>query len=277
MKNIWIIIKYTFREALAKKIMITFLILSALTVVGFGLAFSLMGDAAGIAGINVSNQTTAQSASETISAGVRFLEYGFVATLFVIGLFLSIFSTAGLVPDLLKKGNIDLFLSKPISKFELLSGKFLGGLAIVFVNIVFLVGSIWLMVGLKFSFWETSFLLSIFSITFVFATLYALMTLLAVLTKSPVLPTIISFLIVIVLNPLLTMRTMLYDLTDSSVVKGIFETFYYLIPQANEIVTISQDSILGKADIVYTPIYTTAALLIVYLSLSFFFFKKKDF
>jgi hypothetical protein len=133
------------------------------------------------------------------------------------------------------------------------------------------------MVGLKFSFWETSFLLSIASITFVFATLYALMTLLGILTKSPVLPIIISFLIVIVLNPLLAMRSMLYDLTDSSVVKGIFETFYYLIPQANEIVTISQDSIMGKADIVYTPIYTTAALMIVYLSLSFFFFKKKDF
>jgi len=277
MKNIWIIIKYTFREALAKKIMITFLILSALTIISFGLAFSLMGDATGIAGIDMTNQTTEQSAAEIISTGVRFLEYGFVATLFVIGLFLSIFSTAGLVPDLLKKGNIDLFLSKPISKFELLGGKYLGGLAIVFVNIVFLVGSIWLMVGLKFSFWETSFLLSIGSITFVFATLYALMTLLGILTKSPVLPIIISFLIVIVLNPLLTMRSMLYDLTDSSVVKGIFETFYYLIPQANEIVSISQDSIMGKADIVYTPIYTTAALMIVYLSLSFFFFKKKDF
>ena len=57
MKNIWIIIKYTFREALAKKIMITFLILSALTIIGFGLAFSLMGDSVDAAALNITGET----------------------------------------------------------------------------------------------------------------------------------------------------------------------------------------------------------------------------
>lgn len=277
MKNIIMIIKYTFREVLAKKIMITYLIISALAIVGTALGFYAMGDNSGIANIKVTEKTiNSEINREMIIAGIKFLEVSVTMTLFLIGLFLSIFSTAGLIPDLLKKGNIDLFLSKPISKFQLMVGKYLGAVLIVFINIVFLVGSIWFLIGMKFSYWDTSFLFSIFTITFVYAAIYALMTLIAVLTKSSVLPMIISFLIIIVVNPILNTRENLYGLFDNSIFEYMLDGLYYLIPQSTDIVKISQDSILG-AEIIITPIFTTACLLIVYFSLSIYFFKKKDF
>ncbi|MCK5740993.1 MAG: ABC transporter permease subunit, partial [Chlorobi bacterium] len=258
-------------------IMITFLILSALTIIGFGLAFSLMGDSVDAAALNITGETPQNISDDVKTAGLRMLEFSFASTLYVIGLFFAIFSTAGLIPDMLKKGNIDLFLSKPISKFELLTGKYLGALAVVFVNIVFLVGSIWLMVGLKFSFWEPSFLFTIAAIMYVFAAIYALITLTGILTKSSVLPTIISFLIIIIVNPMLGSRESIYQLTDSVIVKGILETLYYIMPQAQKIIGILQSSILGKTNLDFTPILTTGALLIAYLGLSYFVFKKKDF
>ena len=75
MKNIIMIIKYTFREVLAKKIMITYLIISALAIVGTALGFYAMGDNSGIANIKVTEKTiNSEINREMIIAGIKFLE-----------------------------------------------------------------------------------------------------------------------------------------------------------------------------------------------------------
>lgn len=273
MKNIIMLIKFTFREMLAKKIMITILILSVLTVIAFALAFYSMGEVPGITNNKI---LSAEIKRDMIIEAVKMLEYGVSVTLFIMGLFVSIFATAGLVPDLLKKGNIDLFLSKPISKFQLLTGKYIGAVSVVFLNIVFLIGSIWFMIGLKFAYWDISFLYSIFSITFVFAAIYALMTLISILTNSSVLSMIISFLIIIVINPLLGTREDLFRVIDNSFVEKLIDGFYYIIPQSSEIIGITQESIMGN-EMIYAPLFSTGILLIIYYALSIYFFQKKDF
>lgn len=277
MKNIIMLIKYTFREVLAKKIMITFFIVSALTVAGFALSFYMMGETTNIANIKVTGKTMdVEINREMVIAGVKLLEFGITMTLFIIGLFVSIFATAGLIPDLLKKGNIDLFLSKPISKFQLLTGKYIGAVSVVFLNIIFLIGSIWFMIGLKFAYWDISFLYSVFSITFVFAAIYALMTLISILTNSSVLSMIVSFLIIIVINPLLGTREDLFRVIDNPFVEKLIDGFYYMIPQSSEIIGITQESIMGN-EIIYAPLFSTGILLIVYYAMSIYFFQKKDF
>ncbi|MBM4068348.1 MAG: ABC transporter permease [Planctomycetes bacterium] len=98
----------------------------------------------------------------------------------------SVIITAFFIPNMLRKGTVDLLLAKPISRWSLLGYKYLGGLFFIFLNTAFAVVGIWAALGLRSGIWANSFLLMIFVITFFFAILYAVSTLFAVMTRSAV-------------------------------------------------------------------------------------------
>jgi ABC-type transport system involved in multi-copper enzyme maturation permease subunit len=93
--------------------------------------------------------------------------------------------TASFIPNLLRKGSVDLLISKPIHRTSLLLYKYVGGLSFMFLNTVFVVIGIWLVLGLRSNLWAPAFLLSIVILTFQFALYYAVSTLFGVLTRSP--------------------------------------------------------------------------------------------
>jgi len=99
-------------------------------------------------------------------------------------LLIAVIITAGFIPNLLRKGSVDLYISKPIGKMELIIYKYFGGLLFVLILMTAMVGSIWLTLGLRTGLWGTGFLWLIPLITFYFAVLYAVSTLAAVLTRS---------------------------------------------------------------------------------------------
>jgi ABC-type transport system involved in multi-copper enzyme maturation permease subunit len=99
---------------------------------------------------------------------------------------LSTIVTAFFIPNMLRKGTIDLLLVKPIHRWTLFIYKFIGGLSFMFINTVVVVVGIWLVMGLRSHLWGTNFLLTIFIWTFEFAIFYAVSTLFGVLTRSPI-------------------------------------------------------------------------------------------
>ncbi len=101
-------------------------------------------------------------------------------------LLISTIITAFFIPNMLRKGTVDLLLVKPISRPVLLLHKYIGGLIFIFLNTVVAVVGIWLVLGLRTNMWGTGFLLSIFVLTFQFALYYAVSTLFAVLSRSPI-------------------------------------------------------------------------------------------
>lgn len=102
--------------------------------------------------------------------------------------------TAGFIPNMLRKGAIDLLLTKPMSRPLILLYKYLGGLLFVFILTTFTVGGVWLAIGVRTGIWAPGLLYSIFGITFYFAILYACSTLVGVLTRN----TIVSIVVTIV-------------------------------------------------------------------------------
>jgi len=94
--------------------------------------------------------------------------------------------TAGFVPNLLRKGNIDLWLTKPISRVLILIYKYLGGLMFVFLLTSWTICGIWLAIGLRTGIWNTGLLTCVFGVTFYFAILYACSTLFGVLTRNAI-------------------------------------------------------------------------------------------
>jgi hypothetical protein len=94
--------------------------------------------------------------------------------------------TAFFIPSMLRKGTIDMLVSKPIHRATLLVYKFLGGLTFMFVITVVVVVGVWIVLGLRSGLWAPGFLLSIFILTFQFSIFYAVSTLFGVLTRSPI-------------------------------------------------------------------------------------------
>ena len=103
-----------------------------------------------------------------------------------IAVLVSIVITAFFIPNMLRKGSIDLLLVKPINRFALLIYKYIGGLTFIFLNTAVAVGGVWLAIGLRSGIWAVSFLETILVLTFFFAILYSASTLFGVVTRSPI-------------------------------------------------------------------------------------------
>jgi len=205
---------------------------------------------------------------------IRFFVSEFYGQQFI-GLFVSIFTTSGLITNLLKKGSIDLFLSKPVSRIHLIMGKYVGGILIVLLNVSYLIVGIWMLTALKFGYWDASILYSILTITFVFAVLYALMAFVGILTKSPVLPMILSYAIYIVLSPLIYQRVTFSFAPDY--VKDLLETLHYIIPNTSEILEETTKLVLQSGGFDFEPFIISFVFMIVFLGGALYAFEKKDF
>lgn len=273
MNNIIEITKQTIREAFARKIFIMFAGVSSLVLILFAITFAAVGmdDLSG--SIQVQSNRDTGIMYEVVGAIKLFI----VVPLFGGGLFLSIFSASSFIPNMLEKGNIDVLLSKPISRSQIIFGKFIGGTGVVFVNIAYLVLGIWLLIGLKFSVWDASFLLSIFTITFAFAVLYSLIILIGIISQSSILAMMLSYLIFFILSPILDIRDKIMMLSDSKVLEIVLVGFYYIVPKTSELGTITSNIAVGGGIYDYQPIFTSAVFLILSLALSIIIFSKKDY
>jgi ABC-type transport system involved in multi-copper enzyme maturation permease subunit len=100
--------------------------------------------------------------------------------------------TAFFIPNMLRKGTIDMLLVKPIHRPTLLIYKYIGGLAFVLLNSTIAIGGTWLVLGLRSGIWAPGFLLTILSLTFFFAILYSVSALLAVLTRSAIVAILVT-------------------------------------------------------------------------------------
>ncbi len=273
MNNIWIMTWYTLREAMARKVFISFLIISALVLI-----FMLV-----IFGSNTSIDIVAGMKNAKLNLPmeqiVSQLELLIISPLTGLCILLSIFASASFIPIMLEKGNIDILLSKPVSRDQLLLGKFFGGLLVVLLNIAFLVLGVWLIISIKFSFWNLSFLWTILLVTFTFAILYSLIVLISVITKGSTFGMMVAYLIYLILSPVLHLANNNIDMfTSSTVVKSVVKIFYYIIPQTSEVSgTITRNLALGNAVDSYQPIWISLIFLVLTMGIAISVFRKKDF
>ena len=109
-------------------------------------------------------------------------------------LLLSIIVTAFFIPNMLRKGTVDMLISKPMHRTTLLLYKFIGGLTFMVINTVVIIGGLYLALGVRTGVWMSGLLLCIGVFTFQFAIFYALSTFAAVTTRSAVVAILLSIL-----------------------------------------------------------------------------------
>lgn len=273
MNNIWITAYYTLREALARKVFIFFLGLSALVILLSAIIINIIGDAAVMSGYDLAKEKVIV---KEIATSIQLM---IITPLTSFCILLSIFSSASFVPIMLEKGNIDLLLSKPVSRIQLLLGKYFGGLVVVFINVAFLIIGVWFVISLRFSYFDFTFLSIIFPITFTFAVLYSLIVLFGIITQSSVLGMMIAYFIFLILSPLSYLsKTQFKEHIGSEFLRSLIDAVYYIVPKTSELMgTITVNLASGKGIVDYQPLLTSFAFLIIILSYSTFLFNKKDF
>ncbi len=271
MKNIWIMTWYTLREAMARKVFMFFLTISAVVIIIAALVLGL-SDKASLS-VNVSG------ANMQFANPINFIEMMIISPLSGLCLLLAIFASASFVPIMLEKGNIDLLLSKPVSRDQLLWGKYFGGILVVLINIAFLVIGVWAIISIKFSYWDFSFLLIILVITFTFAVLYSIIVLLGVLSKGSTLGMMVAYFIYIILSPLLFIaKDKLLIYMQSDFLKSLIKGIYYVVPKTHELMEqVMKQLASGNGIDNYQPILTSLAFLILTMGITISIFRKKDF
>ena len=101
-------------------------------------------------------------------------------------LVLAIISTAGIFPDFLSGGSIDLFISKPIGRLRLFITKYFTGMLFAFLQVsIFSVVAFFVM-GMRGKMWEPRLFLAIPIVLCLFSYLYAISVLLGVITRSTI-------------------------------------------------------------------------------------------
>lgn len=99
------------------------------------------------------------------------------------GTLLALVWTAGFMPEFLQPANATVILSKPIPRWVLLLGKYLGVLAFAGFQVTVFIFGTWLAIGLSTGFWVNSYLLGIPLLLLQFAAVYSFSVLLAVCTR----------------------------------------------------------------------------------------------
>src|SRR5437764_13211608 len=172
------------REAAARWTLIAYFLLSSLFILIFASAINLDIVDGALAGAKLFGKEVEMSNTISIEKLVLGFESGFSAVLYFLCTFLAIFATAHLVPRMQEKGTIDLYLSRPVSRVKLLLSRYVAGLILAGSNIVYLIGSIWLIVMWKTHIVHPRFFLAGAVILLMIATLLAFAFVVGVITSS---------------------------------------------------------------------------------------------
>lgn len=181
----WAIFYDAYRSLNARRLFWVVLILSGL-VVG---TFALVGiDERGIsiAGWVLPVPITSQEFPPDVFYKGLFVTLGISMWLAWIGNVLALISTAGIFPDLLASGAIDLVVSKPLGRLRLFLTQYAAGLLFVTLQVSLFCGVSFLVIGLRGGVWEPGLFVAVPIVVCYFSYLFSICSLLGVVTRSTV-------------------------------------------------------------------------------------------
>jgi len=285
MKVLWANIEDVMREAAARWTLIAYFLLSTIFILIFASAINLDIVDGALAGAKLFGKEVTMPADHQISIEKLVLgfESGFSPVLYFLCTFLAIFATAHLVPRMQEKGTIDLYLSRPVSRVKLLLSRYVAGLILAGTNIVYLIGSIWLIVMWKTHVVHPRFFLAGAVILLMIATLLAFAFVVGVITSSTAVSIMTSYGLFF-FGVMLAAHDRLAAAVSKEWQASLINRLYWIIPKSAE---------LGEAVVAYVsgnqvpqpiaaalspmPFVTTAIFGFICLILASWLFQRKEF
>jgi len=269
-----ILIRDTFREASARWVFWGLFGLSTALILFF--LFLMRIDVVEGAQATISLFGYATGKTVNVAKLVRQVHAGVASFLYSVAMFLAVFASAGLAPTALQRGRIELLLSKPVTRIHLLLARYAGNLLVVTLNVCYLVVGIWLIFGWKAGVWYASFLWAMLTTTFMFAVLLTVVVLVAVLTESEALATMIPFTLMI-LSPILAQHQIMVKLLNSEWSRNVWMGFYYVLPKFFDVGRINMNLVMGREVGSLAPVWSSVAFAGVILALAVYSLQKRNY
>ena len=275
--KILVLIADTLRELSGKAMLIILISVSTLFLLGSLLAFSARETPEGVILSFFGREAGAAVPPDQVALFVDGIQSGLVSGLLTGVVLFGVFATAGVVPALLEKGVADLYLSKPLSRWELLGGKYLGAVAAVFICALYFIGALFLVFGLRAGVWNVNLLLAMLGVLLVFAAIHAIVVFIGVLSGSTALSILGAYFYLFVLANVLNGReATLYIFSSNEIFRSSVDGLYYLFPQIpgmrDEIV-----KFVGRGEARWEPFVQSAASGLAILFGAALIFRRKDF
>ena len=214
--------------------------------------------------------------AETLLEGLVFAAEAFVAgAAYWVGILLALFATGGLVASLLERGQVDLLLSKPLGRAQILGGRLLGVGVMMLALLTYLLGAVWLVMSIKTGVWNPRFLLAIGVVFAMFAVVYGVVTLVSVWTESAALGFIATlallFTSLVLAIPRLSMQV-------RAPWRQLIEGLHAVVPQFPGVgVHVVPQLATGSPVTTWVPFMTALAFGLALYAAAFALFRRKDF
>ena len=264
----------TFREALARKIFWALFGLSTAMILFFLFLLKIDVVQGAMATVSLFGQTNRKMTD--VGRLVRQVHGGIATFLYTWGMALAVFASSGLVPTVLEPGRIELLLSKPIRRYQILLGRYVGNLAVVALNVAYLIVGVWLVFGAKTGVWSPNFLYAIATTVFIFAVLLSVVLLTGVLFESAAVSTMVTIGLGLV-SPILAQHTIAEKLLSSEWSRWLWRALYETLPKVFDVGRITLNLVRGDRVESLMPLATSGLFAVAMLSLALYIFSKKDF
>lgn len=197
--------------------------------------------------------------------------------LFYPSIIIGVFVTASIIPTMLERGLIELYLSKPISRLTLLGSKLLGGIVLYGGLMSTILIAVWCVVGIYSGVWNPDFLLLIPTTIFCFAAVFCFTSLMALLTRSAAVGIMVVYVMLALSALLYSRESTFYTFITSDFGRSIVDAFYWVFPHIEGMLDNLSLFLNGESTDPFIPIAQICAFLVVNLASCLLVFKRKEF
>lgn len=265
----------TFQESFRNKTFLFFFITSSIVIGIIALALNMDIVNGVMAGASFLG-TDLRVPAVTVTQFVANIQTGLAMLIATAGLFFALMATSMLFPAMLHRGTIDLVLCRPIARWRIITARFLGGAAIMAFNAVYLVLSVWLVLGLKSGIWAFGFPASAVLLVFAFCVLFSIMMMVSVMTENGPAGLLVAYMLLMV-SPILAQHQRITPAFSRELYRQIFRFLYWVVPKSAETIGAARQLIQNRPLELGAVVGTSAAFAIVCYLITMVYFTRKDY
>lgn len=191
-------------------------------------------------------------------------------------IFLIYLGTAWLIPAFLKKGRVELALSKPIDRKSMLTQKYISlyFISILIMTVVSII--IWLVLSIRIDNFDTGIFSSLSAGYVEFFVIFSIIFAFGVITRSGAFA-LMSYFLVKIVSGLLASREIVYNFVNEGPLTYLLDTLYYILPKFKDMNESLKNFIADNPNIDYFPIWSTLLFALVLYAVTAWVFQKRDY
>ena len=191
-------------------------------------------------------------------------------------IFLAVFATAGLLPNMLIRGRAEYYLSKPLSRTSLYLNKYIS-IWIVYGGMTLVCGLISYLALFIFHGFSSTGIFYLFIFSMIEYVIWLSITLFAGIVFGSTALSMMTAFMVYILQSILKYYETFTEIVDSKIMEYIAVGLYYIFPKIDEISDIANTMALGNNVDSWMPLWSTLLFSIVLIWATLFIFNRKDY